>query len=125
MSNGLIFLLQQANRKDDQLCINPFQPAEGELCTHAHGHEASSCLVKKLLKTKKQKTKGETVQSHDFTGHAQAALLPIFSAVELFHAIMPDLTDEGIKSILDSLKNVRKTDKGYFINTYAVCEALC
>lgn len=115
MSNGLIFLLQQANRKDDQLCINPFQPAEGELCAHAHthSHEASSCLVKKLLK-KHKKTKGETVQSHDFTGHTQAALLPIFSAVELFHAIMPDLTDEGVKSILNSLKNIKDNRQRIF-----------
>jgi len=89
--------------------------------THTHGHEASSCQVKKLLK-KHKKAKGETVQSHDFTGHTQAALLPIFSAVELLHAIMPDLTDEGVKSILNSLK---KHIYGYFINTYAMCEALC
>lgn len=120
------FYYSRPTGKMTSCALIPFsQQRANSAHTHTHGHEASSCLVKKLLKTKKQKTKGETVQSHDFTGHAQAALLPIFSAVELFHAIMPDLTDEGVKSILNSLKNIRKADKGYFINTYAVCEDLC
>lgn len=90
---------------------------------HALGHDASSCLLNKLLP--KTQT-GETVRSHDFTGHAQTALLPVFSAVELFHAVMPDLTDKGVKSILDSLENrTWRIDNGYFLNIiYATHEAV-
>lgn len=64
MSNGLIFLLQQANRKDDQLCINPFQPAEGELCTHVHtwswGFQLPGQETAKKYKTKTKNKGGDS-----------------------------------------------------------------
>lgn len=54
------------------------------------------------------------MQSHDFTGHAQTALLAVFSAVKLFHAIMSDLTDECVKSVLNSLKNKENRQRIFF-----------
>lgn len=112
MSNGLIFYYSKPTGKMTSCALIPFSQQRAD-SARTHGHEASSCLVKKLLK-KHKKTKGETVQSHDFTGHTQAALLPIFSAVELFHAIMPDLTDESVKSILNSLKNIKENTQRIF-----------
>lgn len=81
---------------------------------HTRRQETSGCLVNKLLIKQNTKTKGKAVQSHDFTGHAQTALLPVFSAVELFHAIMSDLTDERVKSILNSLKNKQNRQRIFF-----------
>lgn len=43
-------------------------------------------------------------RSHDFTRNSEAALFPVLPAVQLFHAVMTNLSNESIKRIFDSLQ---------------------